>query len=142
MEKIKSLCKEWVTPEISRALLLLSQDAARLAAPVFKGLPADRACCSSKCYRVHPRGETAPQKEGTKAASPFLYVSRAVLCRQTTLYTVTTNVNSQIGERSGIGAAGQRSKRENDASKITSKMRSRIKSGANSSFTGLYTSWS
>jgi len=57
------------------------------------------ARCSSKRYRAHPRGETAPQNEGTKAVSWFLQFSRAVLCRQRTLYTVTANINSQMAER-------------------------------------------
>lgn len=40
MEKVQSLCKQWATPEVSRALLLLPQDMAWLAAPLFTGPPA------------------------------------------------------------------------------------------------------
>lgn len=38
MEKIQSLCKQWATLEVS-SVLLLPQDAAWLAAPLFTGLP-------------------------------------------------------------------------------------------------------
>lgn len=37
---------------------------------------------------------------------------RTALCRQITLYTIAINVNSQMGGRSGTGAAGQRSEQE------------------------------
>lgn len=83
------------------------------------------ACCSSlqvcqltqstllfQALQRYFRWETASQNEGSKTASLFLNIFRIVLFRQITLYTIAINVNSQMGERSGIGVAGQRSEQE------------------------------
>lgn len=47
----------------------------------------------------------------------------------------------RMGEKSGIGIAGQRSEQGNDVSKTISNMRSGMKFVSNSSFTRVYASW-
>lgn len=47
----------------------------------------------------------------------------------------------RMGEKSGIGIAGQRSKQGNDVSKTISKMRSGIKFAPNSPFTRACARW-
>lgn len=81
---------QWAVPEISRALLLLSQDMAWLAVPLFTGLPA--ALPSSGFI------SEGKQHCSTKALM-LLHFSRPILLRQRTLYTVTTNTNSWMRER-------------------------------------------
>lgn len=81
-----------------------------LAAPLFTGLPA----------ALPSAGFVSEEKQhcSTKALM-LLHFSRAILLRQRTLYTVTTNANSWMRERKKkrIGAPGQRSEEDNDMPK-------------------------